>query len=250
MNNENVSICIATYNGEKYLKEQMDSILEQVSSGDEVIVVDDCSTDNTLLILKQYGDTRIKIFKNDVNKGHVYSFGRSISLANNEVIFMADQDDVWIAGRVELMKKELLSGKGLLVSSNSGFMDVNGNPLEYYLDGVHSVDSDKYFKNILAIFTGKTNYYGCAMAFSKRLNEVILPIPEYVESHDLWIAMAGNLLRANLHLDEETFNRRIHGNNASIVNRSLFSKLRSRWIFAKSLFEISVRIRRSKLLVD
>lgn len=245
-----ISVCIGTYNGEKFLLKQLESILYQLSADDEVIVVDDCSKDRTIEILKSIKDDRIKIFINDKNRGHVYSFGRSISLANHDVIFMADQDDVWIAGRVELMKKELLSGKGLLVSSNSGFIDVNGNPLEYYLDGVHSVDSDNYLKNILAIFTGKTNYYGCAMAFSKRLNEVILPIPEYVESHDLWIAMAGNLLKANVHLDEETFNRRIHGNNASIVNRGLFAKLRSRWIFAKSLFEISVRIRRSKLLVD
>ncbi|WP_421945875.1 glycosyltransferase [Pedobacter sp.] len=241
-----VSVCIATYNGEKYLKEQIDSILAQISLDDEVIIVDDCSSDSSIEILEGYKDSRIKIFKNKINRSHVYSFGKAISLANNELVFMSDQDDLWVKGRLDLMKTALLESGKLMLSSNSAFIDEKGAPKDFYLDGVKSEDSSRFNKNILAIFAGKTNYYGCAMAYRKELNQIILPIPDYVESHDLWIAMAGNLLKSNLHIDTQTLFRRIHGNNASVLSRTLKEKLYSRLIFARSYFEITSRIKKQK----
>jgi glycosyltransferase involved in cell wall biosynthesis len=235
---------MATFNGENYVSKQMASILMQLSPQDEVIVIDDCSTDQTLKILESFNDLRIKIYTNDVNKSHVYSFARSISLANNDIIFMADQDDIWMDNRIDLMKHKLIETGRLMISSNSDFIDMDGNKIDFHIDGVDSKDSSRYLKNILAIFAGKTNYYGCAMAFHKKLKDVILPIPKYVESHDLWIAMAGNLVKANLHLDERTIDRRIHGNNASVINRGIYSKIRSRVVFVRSLLDLFIRIRR------
>lgn len=234
---------MATYNGEKYLVEQINSILEQLSSSDELVILDDCSIDNTIKILEQYQDPRIKIFKNKDNMSHVYSFGKVVSLGSNEIIFMADQDDLWVKGRLDLMKNKLIKSGKLMLTSNSHFIDGKGQKIDFYLDGVSSQDSNRFNKNILAIFAGKTNYYGCAMVFRKELNEIILPIPDYVESHDLWIAMAGNLLKSNIHLDEKTLLRRIHGNNASIVSRSLKKKIYSRLIFVKSYFDLKRRIK-------
>ena len=240
---------MATYNGEKYLAEQVDSILEQLSPGDEFLILDDCSKDSTVKILEQYQDSRIKIFINKTNKNHVYSFARVISLASNEIVLMADQDDIWINGRLDLMKNKLIKSKKVLLTTNTDFIDDKGKKIDFNLDGVSSQNSNKFNKNILDIFLGKSNYYGCAMAFRKQFCEIILPIPDYVESHDLWIAIAGNLLKSNIHLDEKTLLRRIHGNNASIINRILIKKFFSRLIFLRSIIELKIRIKKVKLSI-
>jgi glycosyltransferase involved in cell wall biosynthesis len=240
----NISVCMATYNGEKYILEQITSILEQLKSDDEVIIVDDCSVDNTANILQRLNDPRIKLHLNDINNGINNSFGRAISLASNDIIFMSDQDDVWIKDRVSLMVKTLINTGALLVSSNFEAMDMDGKTISYPVDGVRFSNSSKHLRNILEIFIGKTNYYGCAMAFRKDLVKLILPIPSFVESHDLWISLASNLLRSNAHLDEKTLRKRVHNNNATITNRSLFLKIRARFIFGLS---IAVLLLRAKL---
>lgn len=236
-----ISVCLASYNGAEFIEEQLESILNQLSESDEIIIVDDCSSDNTVNKIELFNDSRIKIFKNDTNKGHVYSFGRAISLSNNDIIFMSDQDDIWLKDRVSLMISQFIENDSLLVSSNTNFINSEGEIIEYKIDGVESENSEKYFRNIFDVFIGKENYYGCAMAFKKELKGLILPIPSYVESHDLWIAIAANLSRSNLHCDEITLSRRVHGNNASIVKRSFLLKLRSRVIFARSALRLIFR---------
>jgi glycosyltransferase involved in cell wall biosynthesis len=237
----NISVCMATYNGERYVAEQITSILDELKSDDEVIVVDDCSKDGTVKILQDLNDLRIKIYLNDRNKGINVSFERAIYLANNDFIFLSDQDDIWIKGRVSLMVKRLLDTESLLVSSNFEFMDINGRKIGHPVDGVKSSNSRKHLNNILDIFIGKTNYYGCAMAFRKDMVELILPIPSFVESHDLWIALGANVIGSNTHLDEKSLIKRIHNNNATITNRNLFLKIWSRFIFGISIVVLLLR---------
>lgn len=232
------SICIATYNGERFIEEQITSILHQIDNEDEIIVVDDCSKDNTINILKSFNDSRIKIFINEVNRGHVFSFEKSISLAKNEIIFMSDQDDIWLENRYLLLKKELIQNDVLLVSSNSGFIDSKGDKLDINLIRLKKEDSSKYFLNIVNIFLGKAGYYGCCMAFKKELIEFILPYPSYIESHDLWIAMVANYKKSNLHLDSKTLARRIHGANASVGKRPFIKGIISRIVFLRSLLNL------------
>ena len=81
------------------------------------------------------------------------------------------------------------------------------------------------------------------MAFQKKLCEVVMPFPDYVESHDLWIAMAANMLKSNAHLEDIILKRRIHGKNASVLQRKLSEKLYSRWIFVKSYVTLFWRIK-------
>jgi len=237
-----ISVCMATYNGEKYIHDQITSILAQLKYDDEVIVVDDCSNDKTVEMLRNMKDNRINIYFNDRNMGHVYSFGHAISKANNETVFMADQDDVWNDGRVAIMMKILIETESLLVSTNTEFMDMTGTKMNFPVEELKAGDSCRHLKNILSIFTGKTGYYGCAMAFRKRMTHLILPIPNFVESHDLWIALASNLFGSNAHLEEKTLKRRVHEKNASIVKRSYYKKIYSRWIFILSGIVLIKRI--------
>lgn len=240
-----VSVCMATYNGMHYVKEQLSTILEQLGPDDEVVVVDDGSSDATLEVVRSFSDPRIRIFENERNLGHVASFSRALSLARNDTVIMADQDDIWLPSRVQLMAQALAKPGNLVLSSNSTFMDSNGAPVQYDCEGVTSASSTDFAGNIWSIFTGRRRYYGCAMAVRREFYKVLLPIPAYVESHDLWIAMAGNMARANVHVDENTLVRRVHGNNASIVSRPLVKKLWSRVIFAMSYIDLWLRIRRA-----
>lgn len=236
-----ISVCLATYNGEKFINKQIDSILKQISSDDELIIVDDFSLDNTVQVIRKLNDSRIKIFINNQNMGHVYSFGRAIDLAAKDVIFLSDQDDIWMDNRVTFMIDQILKSNALLVSTNSKFIDAYGNKIDYFIYGVNSKTSNNYLGNIIDIYLGKKNYFGCTMAFKKELKSIILPIPSYVESHDLWIALAANINKSNLHCNETTLERRIHGDNASIIKRKFTQQFWSRIVFSISIVELILR---------
>jgi len=240
-----ISVCMATYNGERFISRQVRSILEQLTDDDEVIVVDDCSTDCTVETVKRLDDPRITIHVNDRNRGEVFSFSRAMSYAKKEFLFLSDQDDIWIPGRIALMQRRLAESGASVVSSNFEWMNTNEDWIAVPFDGVASCDSNKHVKNILGIFLGKTNYFGCAMALRREFMNVVAPIPSFVESHDLWIALGSNLVGANAHLDEPTLRKRRHADNATstVSTRSLYRKLRSRVIFAASLVVLFVRHR-------
>src|SRR5690554_1954760 len=97
-----ISVCMASYNGSRFIKAQLDSILAQLGPEDELIVVDDASSDDTAAIVARCNDERIRLYQQPQNQGHVASFSRAISDACHEFIFLADQDDVWLPGRVAL----------------------------------------------------------------------------------------------------------------------------------------------------
>src|SRR4051812_45092837 len=99
-----ISVCMATFNGEKYVARQLESIFGQLSSSDELVIVDDCSTDGTVETIKCFNDPRLILHINERNRREVYSFSRAIQLAKGGMIFMADQDDVWIDGRLAMME--------------------------------------------------------------------------------------------------------------------------------------------------
>lgn len=240
----NISICMATYNGSRYLRQQLDSILAQMQVGDELIVLDDASEDDTLAIVQAYGDPRIQAHRNKVNLGHVQSFSNAFGLANHPYLVMADQDDVWADGRLARIRDALALPSVWLLTGNSKFINAAGRGIEPVHPDLDPADSRRHCINIMRIFTGKAFYFGCNMAFRKELVPLVLPIPTYVESHDLWIAMAGNLVRANLHLSDVLLYRRIHGGNVTVSNRSLVSKLRSRIVFFRSLLHLLLRRRR------
>jgi glycosyltransferase involved in cell wall biosynthesis len=239
---------MATYQGERYVERQLRSILQQLDATDEVVVVDDCSRDRTVEAIESVADPRIKLFRNPINRREVYSFGRAIEIATGDIVFLSDQDDIWLPGRVRLMTDRLRKSDAALITSNFEWMDADERPLDVAFDGVSSTASTRHFRNIVDIFIGKTNYFGCAMAFKCELVPLIVPIPSYVESHDLWIALAANQIGSNLHIDDKTLRKRRHDSNttSTVSSRSLFLKLRSRLVFARSMIDLSTRLRRIK----
>lgn len=234
-----VSVCIATYNGRCFLKDQLNSILSEICANDEVVVVDDCSSDDTVDYIKSFNDQRIRIFKNTKNVGVNGTFELALKLCRGEFIFLADQDDVWLPGRVDRMLAALRTCSCDLVTTN--FMVFGEVSAQKKIHPLLDLDSGKNIVNIYRILTGTANYYGCAMAFRRNLIRRLLPFPCAIESHDLWIAMVANVGGSNIHQEIPSLARRIHGNNLSVVSRPLLQKLCSRLIFVFHLFVALLR---------
>ena len=184
---------------------------------------------------------------NPVNLGVVKTFEKAIQLSKHENIFLTDQDDIWIQGRVNLMMNVLKKNRCLLVSGNFILINKIGEKIYNYFSPLHEEDSKKHFKNIKNIFLGTINYYGCAMAFKRELKDYIVPFPNHTENHDLWIAMVANLIKKNVHIKDEVLNHRIHGENASVIKRNIFIKITTRIKYIYLLLIAFTRIIKRKL---
>lgn len=179
-----ISVCMATYNGEKYIKEQIDSILCQLSSNDELIISDDHSTDNTCAIIKQYNDSRIKLVLNKLEKGVTHNFENVLLHSKGDIIFLADQDDVWLPSKIRELSQFLLQGNYDVVTGNCALTDSKLNVIQeqYY------VDRSPLDKSVWGNFV-KDLWLGSCMAFKREVLLATLPFPKKVVAHDLWIAL-------------------------------------------------------------
>lgn len=239
-----ISVCIATFNGEGYIKEQLDSILAQITPHDEVVVCDDGSSDATLSIINNFNDARIRVFENPVRLGYVCNFERALTLSAGDYIFLSDQDDIWLPGRiVEMINSLNGNSKALLVASNFDLIDEAGiavgefrklNPVSRF--GV---------VNICLIFLGRMPYYGCTFLFKRKVLDYCLPIPSGIESHDIWIALIASLFGGVINIPGATLQHRIHSRNVTVKNRrSPFVVLKSR---ARFFTALSMRFLKLKL---
>lgn len=244
-----VSVCMATYNGARYLQDQVSSILNQLNEDDELVIVDDCSTDNSIAILSGFQDSRIRIICHDANSGHVKTFEHAMQLARKDFIFLSDQDDIWVPDRLKLLIDRLHDSNDLLITSNFNLIHEVEHIFPCKVYPLHEKHSKKYLLNIIGIYLGRRAYYGCAMLFRRELLKYALPIPAWVECHDIWLALIANILGKNLHCEENTFVRRIHANNVTPKkSRSFTKKMLSRVIISLSIIVIIMRIVKWKVL--
>ncbi|WBV61533.1 glycosyltransferase [Chryseobacterium camelliae] len=231
---------MASYNGRTFIQEQIDSILKQLQDGDELIIVDDKSNDNTIEIIKNYKSELIKLYQNDVNIGYVKTFEKALRLSKNQYICLTDQDDIWIEGRLNKLYKTIKNENVFLVASNFYVNNQSGYELNFLK--LKTENSNNFFGNIMKIFLGKSAYYGCTMMINKDLLKYVLPFPKYIEAHDLWLAMSANLLKSVHHLNDDTLIYRIHQNNASLKKRSLLKKFKARYYFFNTIITLLKRI--------
>ena len=182
-----VSVAMATYNGEKYIKEQIDSILLNLSDNDEVIISDDGSTDKTLKIIKEYQkkDSRIKLFVGP-KQGVKQNFANAISKCENSYIFLADQDDIWMEDKVKIVLETFKKNNCLVVQHDCSLINQKKEEILNSYFNFRKCGRG-IIKNLY-----KNTYIGCCMAFKKELVSLILPIPNNIDMHDQWIGMLGD----------------------------------------------------------
>lgn len=184
---QTISIVMATYNGAKYIAEQLDSIILQSVKPDEMIIVDDGSTDETISILERYSYNYswIKVFKNNKNLGVVKTFERAISLTKCDLIFFADQDDVWFKNKIEGLISNL--GDNWLVYSDSIVTDEFLN--EIHASSLQHFESGRRFSEPFDYLLGN-NVTGCTMLINRKILEHALPFPDLqIMYHDHYLAI-------------------------------------------------------------
>lgn len=243
-----VSVCMATYNGAAYVQEQLDSILLELEPEDEVVIVDDGSSDDTLRIVNGVGDPRVKMVSHGSNRGYVRAFEDAMTRAIGDVILLADQDDIWIPGRraqlVQALSRKSVAASSLVLLGTETPLR---SPLRR-LPWVLSAEQDATpVRNLLRILAGDMPYFGCAMALRREALERVLPMPMWLtESHDLWIATVANVHRDIAHVAEPTVRRRVHSSNASSGSpRGLRAVVASRLLVIRMLLAALSRRRRA-----
>jgi glycosyltransferase involved in cell wall biosynthesis len=211
-----ISVCMTTYNGEKYIQKQIRSILDQIGENDEIIVCDDRSSDSTIEIISSFQDRRIKVFVNDVTLGFSKNFSKCISLAEGALIFLADHDDIWLPEKVEKYLK-IFEEKSDVISimSNMEIIDENDLVTNSRFLNLRSGYSNRVLR-VVRNFV-KSTYYGCSIAFRKELKNKILPLPFHF---DTWIGLVSDIYGKCYHLDEVTMQYRRHSNNFSTLKTS------------------------------
>lgn len=230
-----ISVCMATYNGEKFIKEQIDSILGQLKEEDELIISDDGSTDNTLEIIKAYNDSRIKIFNHQREKSKYFpkmtvpyasfNFENALSNAKGDFIFLSDQDDIWNDKKIQTCL-ELLKDYDYILTNLSIIND----------DGIvikSRLYNSKPFSANAIINCLKPNFWGCCACFNKKILSKALPFPKSICLHDFWIGLVATKIGKMYWYDEPLVLHRVGNQNTSTggkkSNNSLWIKLLYRY---------------------
>ena len=189
-----VDILMATYNGEKYLRPQIESILDQTFKDFNLIICDDCSKDNTWKILEEYAqkDSRIKIIKNEKNLGYNKNFEKLLGFVTSDYFMLSDQDDFWLPNKVEESYKKITTENLNLVCSDLEVVDKNLNTIhpsmwEYWPDYniKNKIKKSRDYRSCLM-----TNCItGCTTIVNSKLIDKLLPLPGYPIVHDWWIGI-------------------------------------------------------------
>lgn len=211
-----ISIAMATYNGEKYLGDQIDSILNQTIQDFELIVCDDCSTDNTWNILLDYQlhDKRIKCYRNEKNLGFKKNFEKAIGLCTGDYIALSDQDDVWLPDHLELLIDNI--GNNDLIAGNCELIDSTGLSLgKFHISKKELKNTSNIQCDYLVTLCHRNLFQGSNILFKRQLLEYILPIPYESKYHDYWMAFMATIHNGAIILPKTTLKYRRHVNSVT-----------------------------------
>lgn len=204
-----VSIALATYNGAKYLPEQLASFLAQTRLPDELIVGDDNSQDGTIALLEEFAGRApfpVKVTVNRPGLGPAANFATAIGRCSGDVIFLSDQDDIWDSRKIERMTEFLAERPGILVAvHDAALIDGDGTPIGLTMGGQIAGSGEDPARGLVA---------GCCMAFDAHLARLYDPVPDS-ETHDAWLTSMADDLGVRAYLPEALISYRRHGANVS-----------------------------------
>ncbi|WP_253287963.1 glycosyltransferase family 2 protein [Anaerostipes sp. MSJ-23] len=234
-----ISVAMAFYNGKKYMDEQISSILDNLEKQDELVISIDDASDGSEELLRQWSDkdSRIKLVLGP-GKGVVKNFENAFRNCRGDLIFLADQDDVWKKNKVEIVKQAFGNPRVSAVVHNGEIVDEQLNltgqtTFQWRDSGVG------FWKNMR-----KNSYIGCCMAVRRKTLKKILPIPDKIWIHDQWIGLLEEQLGTVVFLEEPLIYYRRHGENVTdLTHGSIISMIRKRY---HMMIEINRRVREWK----
>jgi glycosyltransferase involved in cell wall biosynthesis len=223
---------MAVFNGEAFLKPQLESILTQLRQADELIVVDDASTDRSAAIMTSFTDRRLRVVRNAQNIGVLRTFERALELARGDIVFLSDQDDIWLEGKMTRALEVFESRPGAtMVASDASIIDENGQTIARSFFAQRGRFAPGPVHNFL-----KNKYLGCTLSFRREMLRIFLPIPRDVPMHDIWFGMLNAIYGQTYFLDEPLVAYRRHARNASpVLSPGLGRAARWRYRLAKNL---------------
>jgi glycosyltransferase involved in cell wall biosynthesis len=235
-----ISVCMAAYNGTRYIEEQIGSILPQLGLSDELIIVDDASQDDTAQTVLSFHDDRITLLRNEQNRGVVKTFERALMYASGDLIFLSDQDDIWRSDKVETFKR-YFAGKPMitLALSDARVVDQAGREISASWMTGKAGFQPGIISNLV-----KNRYLGCAMVFRRIVLKYCLPFPPGAPLHDSWIGLTNQLFGRVGFINETLFSYRRHAANATGERHAPIGQMiRWRWGLATSLLVRAIAIR-------
>jgi glycosyltransferase involved in cell wall biosynthesis len=243
----NVSIAIATFNGEKFIRDQLDSIINQTLIPNEIVICDDSSSDDTFSIVKNYARNFksivcFKIFKNETNLGYTANFERAMSLCKGELILLCDQDDFWLPTKVETIVHLAKSHPEYYVFvNNAELTDHDLNPLNIF-----TIDQYRISNKSL-----ETYKLGCCCSIRKDYLSKLFPFPKKIVGHEEWVVGIAEILKKKyIHHEVLQFYRR-HDSNVSDTSISHKKKFNFSSLFIYQLkFYIDILINSRALNSD
>lgn len=216
-----ISVALAAYKGERYIAEQLNSILCQLGENDEIIVSDDFPAGKTREAVAEIHDKRIRYIEGQ-GKGVVRNFENALNACTGDVIFLSDQDDVWMPDKVQKVLAEIRNGADLVLH-DAAVTDGSLNITDPSFFAVHGSNAS-FVKNLI-----RNSFVGCCMAFTRKVMADSLPFPNELPMHDWWIALAAMKKGyKTVLLPESLIKWRRHGENVTGGKTSTVQKIKWR----------------------
>jgi glycosyltransferase involved in cell wall biosynthesis len=222
-----ISIIMTTYNGELYIREQLESLLDQTYTNFELYITDDNSTDNTYNILKEYQEKYpfIYITQNKTQLGFVRNFEQLLQKCNSKYISFCDQDDVWHKDKLKISIESLENEDNSIPLLFHSDLYVTNDKLEILYNSFFRMRHYQFkpYKQLDAML-GRCGVMGNTTVINQKLQSLLLPFPTHLASHDYWIALIAELFGKRVSYLEPLVYYRIHQNNFSNSITSLNKK--------------------------
>jgi len=229
-----ISVCMATCNGARFVREQIDSILSQLLPGDDLVISDDSSSDSTVEIIKSINDPRILLLEGNRSRNPIFNFENALLHATGDIIALSDQDDVWLPGKLDLIRSEFgrKPNPVYLIVMDAAVIDENGNLLH-----------DSLFERFRRVGPGMVanifdnSYIGCSMAFSRDLLAYALPFPKNIPMHDIWLGLVAEIFGKTAFVSVKTMHYRKHDSSCTdfSIKFTPLLQIRRRWFLICSL---------------
>lgn len=229
-----VSVCMITYNGERFVKDQIMSILNQLSGSDELIISDDGSVDRTIEVIQNIGDSRIKLLQGNKFRNPTFNMENALKYAAGDIIIMSDQDDIWLDNKVEVIKGYMKDFDYVVSDCFITDGELNIIHKTRFIPEAN-IATNKY----LALFK-PTPYQGSCAAFNSKVLKKALPFPKYIQSHDRWIGYIASFFFKHKLIPERLIYYRRHDNNVSTSStgksrNSILDKIKFRFGYIYAL---------------
>ena len=229
---QSVSVAMAVYNGLPYLPAQLASVLSQLQPDDEVVIVDDQSSDGSFDWLKALSDSRVRLLRNECNRGVRLSFERALNECRAPIVFLCDQDDLWLPGKRDAITRAFEADPlCTVVVTDAQVIDARGLEIIPSFMATRGGFRGSWWSTLI-----RNRYLGCCMALRRDIVELGLPIPPTAPMHDMWFGLLGACRGRVRFLEQPYLQYRRHGRNVSPSKHAgLGQMLQWRWNLARAI---------------